>query len=57
MVNKVVQNYFDSLTDVQKLDKENLFVYSTYTASIEELLAKSSATIINIKNREFNNFH
>ena len=40
MVNKVVQNYFDSLTDVQKLDKENLFVYSTYTASIEESPAK-----------------
>ena len=40
MVNKMVQNYFDSLTDAQKIDKENLFVYRTYTASIEESPAK-----------------
>lgn len=40
MVNRMVQDYYAGLTDAQKRSKDNLFVYRSYTASVDEAPAK-----------------
>lgn len=39
-VNKVVQDYFSSLSDADKMKPENFFVYRNYTGSVQEAPAQ-----------------
>lgn len=38
--NKVIESYFSSLTDAQKLEAENAFIYTQYTRSLDASTAK-----------------
>ncbi len=38
--NKVIESYFNSLTDAQKLEAENAFIYTQYTKSLDASTAK-----------------